>query len=618
MLFASGTSACAGHHCSALSVGAVNTLVSLLVEGILTAQCNISNRTLWPEDYAEQALNHGLAGYDFVVIGGGSAGSAVASRLSENSNWSVLLLEAGDDPPQESELPIFSSELLNSKAAYHYTLEANNVSCKAFKNNQCRWSRGNCLGGTGSINGMVYVEGTPENHDLWCSQGSKGWCYDELRQFYTKAKTPQGNSSHPLGYVVLNPANATDMEFVELVTSAWDELRQNRLTQFGDENYLHYNFANVTFANGHRWSTGKSYLGKVRQRPNLKVIKNARVTKLQFDKEHEKLLSVEFVVREKRTMKVQVNKEAILSAGALESPKLLMLSGIGPFSHLRRLNIPLRHNLPVGRNLQDHVVLNLYFKMPPSPSSSGSNDLDGIYEYLMHGTGPLASFATGQLTAYLKTDKNTTTTSKNMHSYLVAMKKGSFQQLELSAQVSGLKDELKNFLRQQLEHHDIFVVYILLAQPKSRGSIKLKTSSSKDPPIIDAGYLTQTEDKLILMSGIEYALNLLETSSFRERQIELLRIPLPECDGYQFKSLEYWHCFMEHFSSTGYHFAGTIKMGAKEDNITCVDPELRVKGVRNLRVADASIMPRVTSHNTNAPTIMIGEKAADMIWKQWA
>ncbi|XP_073828372.1 glucose dehydrogenase [FAD, quinone]-like [Musca autumnalis] len=581
----------------------------------MSAQCNISNKTIWPEDYAEEALKKGLDSYDFVVIGGGSAGSVVASRLSENPQWKVLLLEAGDDPPQESELPVFSSELLNSKAAVHYVLEPNNLSCKAFKGNRCRWSRGNCLGGTGSINGMVYVEGTSYDHDLWCGKGSFGWCYNDVQKFYEKAKTPKGNSTHPVGYVVLTEAKASDKEFVSFLTSAWDELKQKR-----DENYLNYNFANVTFENGHRWSTAKSYLGRVRHRSNLKIIKNAHVTKLKFDKENQKVLYVKFLLREKKSIQVQVAKEVILSAGALETPKLLMLSGIGPSGNLLPLNISLNHNLPIGRNLQDHVVLNIYLKMPASESSSSSEsvDLDGIYEYLMYSRGPLASFATGQLTAYLNTDYKNPNAPRDMHSYLVAMKKGSFQQLDASTQISGMKNEYKEYLRQQLEKYDLLIVYILLAQPKSRGSLKLRSQSYKDPPIIDAGYFSNPEDKEVLLRGVQYVVDLLETSSFKEKQIELLTIPIAECEKFVFKTPKYWSCFMEHFSSSGYHFAGPVKMGADGDNTTCVDPQLRIKGVQNLRVADASIMPYVTSHNTNAPTIMIAEKAADMIKKKWA
>lgn len=252
----------------------------------------------------------------------------------------------------------------HSNYSYSYFAEPSDRYCKAFDGNKCHWPRGKFIGGTGGINGMVYVRGNRFDYERWLKEGNTGWGFEDVWPYFEKSLRPVGNKTNPQGYVILNEFPRFDEDIFSMIFNSAQELEVPKVPEFTEGSYIGYSDLKGTIEDGLRVSTGKSYLGKVSQRPNLKVIKNAQVTKLEFGNSGKKVNSVEFLLQQHHKLKVKIKRELILSAGVIDSAKLLMLSSIGPDYVLKPLNIPIIKNLPIGENLQDHVKINIYLRLP--------------------------------------------------------------------------------------------------------------------------------------------------------------------------------------------------------------------------------------------------------------
>lgn len=325
---------------------------------------------------------------------------------------------------------------------------------------------------------------------------------------------------------------------------------------------------------------------------------------------------VEFTYDGSKDLTARAKKEVILSAGAVSSPQLLLLSGIGPKAHLQAHGIQVKQDLAVGQNLQDHLVVPLFFKMHESTAEAPRPEdlLDVIYMYAIHRAGPLASLGAIDLVGFINTVNRTGFPDIELHHF--SFKRGA-PELQMYLSTVGFNDAIQNALIEQNKLSELTMVYVVLLNPKSIGKIELASSNPFDKPFIDTNYLGNSDDLDALRRGTKYQMSFENTKAFREHEAENVRLPLPQCDHLNYESNEYLNCYIGQMSVTVYHPVGTAKMGPDSDRDAVVDSRLRVNGIKNLRVIDASIMPLIVSSNTNAPTIMIGEKGADFIKEDW-
>lgn len=379
-------------------------------------------------------------------------------------------------------------------------------------------------------------------------------------------------------------------------------------------------FYQFTMRRGARCSTSKAFIRPVRQRKNLHVALFSHVTKVIIDPETKRALGVEFL-RHGKTESVYAKREVILSAGAINSPHIMMLSGLGPRKMLEKVGIPVIQDMPgVGQNLQDHIAVGGLAFPVDKPISFIQNrlvNLNSAIRYAATEDGPLTSSIGLEGVAFISTKyANQSDDWPDMEFMLTSASTGSDGGTQIK-KAHGLTDEFYNEVFGEIQNKDVFGIFPMMLRPKARGYIHLISKNPLRYPLLYHNYLTNQEDVNVLREGVKAALSLAETYALKRFGARYHAKPLPNCKHLPHFTDEYWDCAIRQYTLSIYHYSGTAKMAPPSDPGAVVDNQLRVYGIKGLRVIDASIMPTITSGNINAPVIMIGEKGADLVKELW-
>ncbi|HEY1936977.1 MAG TPA: choline dehydrogenase [Candidatus Angelobacter sp.] len=517
--------------------------------------------------------------YDYIIIGAGSAGCVLANRLSEDPSVKVLLLEAGGrDVKKEIRIPLAFSKLFKGPCDWTYFTEPE----AQLGNRSLYWPRGKVLGGSSSMNAMIYVRGHRSDYDQWRDLGNSGWAYADVLPYFKKSENQEHGASeyHGAG----GPLCVSDLRTVnplsEAFVAAGEEAGFQRNPDFNGASQEGFGLYQVTQSKGQRHSAAAAFLRPVMARKNLTVRTGAHVFGIYFEGKRAAIVSFQ---HGSGSVQERAEREIIVCAGAIGSPQILMLSGVGPADQLRRFDIPVTCDLPgVGKNLQDHPACAMVYECTKPVSLASAEQLSNLVRYMVSKRGPLTSNV-AEAGAFIKTSANCQSPDLQFHFGVGYFVEHGFQQIKGHA----------------------FTFGPTLLHPHSRGEIKLRSSNPLDAPSIRANYYADSRDLDVMLEGVKLVRTLAGTNAFSGfRGAELLPGPAAKDDA----ALRAHIC---KFTETLYHPVGTCKMG--QDEVAVVDSELRVHGVEGLRVVDASIMPTVIGGNTNAPTIMIAEKAADLI-----
>ncbi|XP_064625725.1 alcohol dehydrogenase [acceptor]-like [Lineus longissimus] len=557
-----------------------------------------------------------LANYDYIIVGAGTAGCVLANRLSEDGKTTVLLLEAGNDGTHPGlEVPSEGSSLYRTNEFdWNYKTVSQKRACNGYENNECSLPRGKTLGGSSAFNSMTYDRGSKEDYDSWERMGIEGWKYEDLLPYFKRsenvqdadlAKSGHHGSSGPVGVSVTKSTKVGD-----LLLKAGQELNL-RSGDYNDGTREGVHYSQTTIKDGKRASASRMYLFPVLERKNLHVIVHAHVRKVIF--KEKKAVGVVFSIkRGKKEHRFRAHKEVILSGGAISTPQILMLSGVGPRDHLDEMKIPVVADLQVGQNLQDKVALvgpDVYLSQQLSAFPDDTGCISVKFQYLFYKTGHLAKVYGDDNTIFIKTKLQNENDGPDLQCHVYPNLAGGV------VPTWGFAN--KTWLRYHSGWHDThgFTPICTLLRPKSRGHIKLNTNNPFDHPIIEPNYFNDEEDLDRLLEGIRFIEKMLGTKSMKDAGAKNRHsvTKFPACKDLEAGSDGYWKCVIPYLSASVFQPSGTCKMGPKSDSRAVVDAQLRVHGLENIRVVDASIIPTTSSGNLNAPVIMIAEKAADLI-----
>jgi choline dehydrogenase len=521
----------------------------------------------------------GPGGHDYVIVGAGSAGAVLAARLTEDPGVRVLLLEAGPEAEaDEISIPAAFPALFKTRWDWNYTTTEQ----KQLHNRRAYWPRMRALGGCSSMNAMIYIRGNAADYDSWRDEyGATGWGHEDVLPYFVRA---EGNTRLGAPYHGHDgPLHVEDRRYTHELTDLWVESAVSAgLKPTDDFNGAEQEGAGryqVTCKKGRRWSVNEGYLKPVRKRPNLDVETGAFATRIVVEGDRATGVTYRAGGRE---VTATATREVLLCGGSINSPHLLMVSGIGPAAHLQEHGVDVVADVAgVGQNLQDHPVVPMLWYTRGTTDLVEYNNVRNLVRWKATGAGPLASNV-GEGGGFLRTRDDLAAPDIQYH-----------------VAPAGFYD---NGLREPTER--MFTAAPTLVSIRSRGSLRLRSSDPAWHPDIDAAYYDDGADLDAMLAGMKRAWEISSQGPLAAHLVRPWQLPDNPSDDDFVEHLRTW-------SQTLYHPTSTCAMGSGEDAV--VDPELRVRGVDGLRVVDASVMPAVPRGNTNAPTVMIAEKASDLI-----
>lgn len=489
---------------------------------------------------------------------------------------------------------------------------------------RCNWPRGKAVGGTSVINYMIYTRGNKVDYDRWAAAGNPGWSYDEVLPYFKKSERAN-IVYHDAGYHGYNGyLSVEDVRHRSRVVDPFLRGAQeigHTFTDYNGHNQFGFGYVQANTYRGSRHSVSKAFLKPIKTRQNLHIITSARATKILINPQTRQAYAVEYYKNNKRYL-VRSRKEVIVSAGTYHSPQLLMLSGIGPKEHLDELNIQVIQNLRVGQTMYDHICYpGLAFTVNLTDSTLILNrdlNIKNVLDWFK-GRGPFTQIGGVEALGYIKTNISR---EKIPYADIEIIFLGGALTSDYGSGVRRGMDITENVydaIFKPLENKNVWTAFPMLVHPNSKGYIKLRSKSPFQLPKLYGNYFSDPENQDIhtLVEGIKEIIRIADSPSMQRIGTKLSDLPLPDCKHLKFGTDKYWQCAVRQLTATLHHQVGTCKMGPVNDPEAIVDSSLRVYGINNLRVADCSIIPIPLTAHTNAPAIMIGEKAADLIRSDW-
>ncbi|CAB3261890.1 unnamed protein product [Arctia plantaginis] len=569
--------------------------------------------------------------FDYIVVGAGAGGAAAAARLAL-AGQDVLLIEAGGDPLHLAKIPAMSVALQGSIIDWQYKTISNNVSCLSSIGQQCRFSRGKCLGGSTSINYMLYTRGNRKSDFKDITR--PGWTFEDLMPYFLRYEGLQDlDKLPPSSKSYHNTSGLMRIGFFGDPKNRWHSRLINSFRALNFPFNPDVNAASqigVTIATGYtyggeRMSTARGYLAREDVKNTLKVAKNTMCTGVLINRKN--IATGITAVQFSNKIKLYAEKEVILSAGTLGTPQILMLSGIGPADHLKTMNIPVKVDLPVGDNLTDHALPLLFLKIGKRGQILANlktliKTVTQLSEYLKERQGAFTSNGLTDVIAFVNThcydfqqrrllnvsfdgsdcevpnleiinaflDRNVLPIAKPLVQNMVGLSSGVIDQL------SELNKEFA-----------FIAMSPVLLRPYSSGTVRLKNRNPLSPPAIYANYLSDERDVDEMVRSIRLVEQLTETPVFKRGKVSIVQFDLPGCPHHKLNSQNYWRCYVRHLTYPVYHAVGTVSLN------TVLDERLRVLGVKRLRVADLSVLPSLPRANTEAVAVAIGERVSEML-----